>query len=113
MRDDRGRLLDILEAITRIERHVGRGREAFDRDELIQTWVVHHLQIIGEACRAVSAAFVRQHPEIPWPRIIGMRNILVHHYFGIDLDAVWGACLVDLPPLKTRIQAILDAIADE
>ncbi len=49
MRDDRERLLDILEAIERIEKYTARGRSVFDEDELIQTWVLHHLQIIGEA----------------------------------------------------------------
>lgn len=49
MRDDRERLLDILEAIERIEKYTARGRSVFDKDELIQTWVLHHLQIIGEA----------------------------------------------------------------
>lgn len=49
MRDDRGHLRDILEAIERIERHTAKGRDEFERDELIQTWVVHHIQIIGEA----------------------------------------------------------------
>lgn len=49
MRDPRERLRDILDAVARIERYTSRGREAFDKDELIQVWVVHHLQIIGEA----------------------------------------------------------------
>ena len=49
MRDPRERLRDILEAITRIEKYAGRGREAFEHDELLQVWVVHHLQMIGEA----------------------------------------------------------------
>lgn len=54
MRDDRERLRDILEAIERIERHTAKGRDEFERDELIQTWVVHHIQIIGEAARKLS-----------------------------------------------------------
>ena len=68
-----------------------RGRHAFDHDELIQTWVVHHVEIIGEACSLVSEGFRASHPEIPWKKIIGMRNVLVHHYFGIDEDLVWDA----------------------
>ena len=55
MRDDRERLLDILEAIERIEKYTSKGREVFKDDELIQTWVVHHLKIIGEATRALSS----------------------------------------------------------
>ena len=55
MRDDRERLRDVLEAIERIEKYAGRGREALASEELLQSWVVHHLMIVGEACRALSA----------------------------------------------------------
>lgn len=89
MRDDRQRLLDLHEAIERIERYAVHGRETFEQDELIQTWIVHHLEIIGEAVRALSAEFRAQHPNVPWSSIIGMRNILIHQYFGIDTAAVW------------------------
>jgi len=108
MRDDRARLLDIQEAIERIERYTARGRAAFEQDELIQTWVLHHIQIIGEASRTISADFRAQHPEVPWIEIIGMRNILVHHYFGIDLNAVWFVVERDLPDLKRAIAAMLE-----
>ena len=107
MRDDRARLLDIQEAIERIERYTARGRTAFEQDELIQTWVVHHIQIIGEASRAISADFRAQYPKVPWTEIVGMRNILVHHYFGIDLNAVWSVVERDLPDLKRAIAAML------
>jgi uncharacterized protein with HEPN domain len=66
MRDDRTRLADVLEAIERVERYATRGRAGFDADELLQTWVVHHLQIIGEACRGVSLELTERHPEVPW-----------------------------------------------
>jgi uncharacterized protein with HEPN domain len=88
VRDDRSRLLDVIEAIERIERYAARGREAFDRDELLQTWVVHHIQIVGEAVRKLSDALRSEHPEIPWAEIIGMRNIVVHDYFGVDTEEV-------------------------
>lgn len=107
MRDDRSRLLDVIEAIERIERYAARGREAFDRDELLQTWVVHHIQIVGEAVRKLSDALRSEHPEIPWAEIIGMRNIVVHDYFGVDTEEVWAAVERDLPDLKRKIQAIL------
>ena len=84
-----------------------RGREAFDADELIQTWVVHHVQLIGEACRGVSQDFRGEHPDIPWSEIIGMRNILVHRYFGIDRQAVWAVVERDLPDLRRKLDAVL------
>lgn len=108
MRDDNERLLDIMEAIERIEKHTNNDRTAFEHDELIQTWVIHHLQIIGEASRALSAEFKIQHPEITWSKIIGMRNILVHNYFGIDVEVVWSVIERDLPSLKKEIKAILE-----
>ena len=77
MRDDRERLLDMLEAIERIDRYASRGREAFEREELLQNWVVHHAQIIGEAARKVSDVLRRAHPEVPWVQIAAMRNVLV------------------------------------
>lgn len=107
MRDDLERLRDIQEAIDRIEQQTAKGRSAFERDELIQTWIVHHLQIIGEATRHLSSALTAGHPEIPWSRIIGMRNILVHDYFAIDVEAVWQAVERDIPELKRKVAVLL------
>lgn len=110
MRSDRERLLDIVEAIERIEKYAAQGRQAFDRDELIQNWFVRHLQIIGEAARALPAEFKDRYPEVPWLQIMGMRNILVHDYFGIDKEVVWSAVERDLPDLKGKIEAILQKL---
>ncbi len=113
MRDDAERLRDILEAIERVEKYAVRGRAAFDADELIQTWVVHHIEVIGEACRALPDEFQARYSGVPWSDIIGMRNILIHHYFGIDLDAVWSVVERDLPDLKLNVQAILRNIGSD
>ena len=107
MRDDRERLLDILESIERIQKYAVRGRKAFESDELIQTWMVHHIQIIGEAASKISNATRAAHPEVIWPRIVAMRNVLVHVYFGIDLDEVWMTVERDIPTLKRQAEAIL------
>jgi uncharacterized protein with HEPN domain len=108
MRDDRERLRDILEAIERIERYTSKGREEFMQDELIQTWVVHHIQIIGEAARKLSEETRSEYDEVPWPAIIAMRNILVHDYFSVDIDEVWSTIERDLPPLKVEVSSILE-----
>jgi len=107
VRDDRSRLRDILEAIGRIEVYASRGRDTFDRDELVQTWIVHHLQIIGEAVGRLTETFLSAHPEIPWSQIIGMRNILVHDYFRVDAEQIWSTVERDLPRLKEEIKAVL------
>ncbi len=110
MRSEQERLLDIQEAIARIEKYAASGRPRFEHDELIQSWIVRHLQIIGEAVRALPTQFRQHYPEIPWTDIIGMRNTLVHDYFGIDTDIVWSVVERDLPTLKRGIEGILQKL---
>jgi uncharacterized protein with HEPN domain len=107
VRDVFERLRDIQEAIEQIWKYTNQGRDLFDQNELVQTWVIHHLEIIGEAARAISQDFRDLHPEISWRQINGMRNILVHHYFGINKDRVWAVVENDLPDLKSSVDAIL------
>ena len=64
MRSDIDRLQDILGAVEKIEQQVTKGRELFQRDEMLQVWMIHHLETIGEAARALSRAFRQQHPEV-------------------------------------------------
>lgn len=103
MRDDRVILDDLLEAISRIEKYAGEGHDRFVSDELVQTWVVHHLQIVGEAARKLSTDFKAQAAEVPWPQIIAMRNILIHDYFGVGLETVPTTVERDLPSLKQEL----------
>lgn len=107
MRDDRERLLDILEAIERIYRYAARGRDVFDEDELIQSWITVQLQIIGEAAARITADLRDKHPEVPWRQMIGMRNVLAHGYFDIDLDIVWSVVEFDLDELSSQIRSIV------
>lgn len=103
MRSDVERIKDMAEAITAIEKYAAKGRDAFEKDELIQTWILHHLLILGEATARVTDEFKERHPEIAWSEIIGMRNVLVHDYFVIDLDVVWRVVEMNLPQLKTLL----------
>ena len=73
--------------------------------------MIHHLQIIGEACRGLSESFRDSHPEVPWGDIMAMRNVLTHVYFGISLEKVWAAVEHDLPELKSHVQKILESAA--
>ncbi len=102
MRRDRDCLLDILDAISGIERYPS-SREAFDADERTQAWMVSRLQIIGEACNRLSVEFRTRHAAVPWRRIIGMRHHLVHGYFEVDPDVVWIALTERIPELKVQI----------
>ncbi|HBG27005.1 MAG: nucleotidyltransferase [Planctomycetes bacterium GWF2_41_51] len=107
MRSDRERLLDVIEAIERIEKYSQNSKNAFDTDELVQNWIIHHLFIVGEAAARISDEIQEKYCEVPWSKIIGMRNILVHGYFEIDKDVVWSVVEKDLPELKKNIQKIL------
>ncbi|MCZ7644003.1 MAG: DUF86 domain-containing protein [Planctomycetota bacterium] len=107
MRDDRGYLEDILSAIQQIEKQVEKGRDAFLAEELIQVWMIHHIQIIGEAIGKLSEELKAKHPKVPWTAIKAMRNVLVHFYFGIRLEKVWEAVEQDVPALKAQIESIL------
>ncbi len=109
----RERFQDIQDAIAQIEKHSELDRQAFDESELIQVWMIHHFQIIGEAVRAVDPAFRNQHPEVPWADIIGMRNILVHDYGRVNLEIVWEAVRQHVPKLKVEIQTILTALPSD
>jgi uncharacterized protein with HEPN domain len=100
----------MLDAIGHIERYVVRGRQAFEDDELIQNWFVRHLQIIGEAARALPQEMRDRTPDVPWSKIVGMRHILVHHYFLVDTEVVWDVVERDLSDLKRGIELILEEL---
>ncbi len=108
MRSDRERLEDILQAVERIEEQASKGKKSFLEDELVQVWMIHHLQIIGEAVARISHKTKNDHPDIPWKQISGMRNILVHDYFGIDIQIVWGVIEKDIGSLKRTIVSALE-----
>jgi len=103
----------MIEAIERIERYAARGRDAFDEDELIQNWFIRHLQILGEAARALPDEIRQKAPDIEWRKITGMRHVLVHDYFGIDRNVVWATVKNELGPVKTSLVNLLDNLTDE
>jgi uncharacterized protein with HEPN domain len=106
MREDRERLQDMLDAIAAIERYIQQDRQAFEEQELIQVWVAHHLQIIGEATSALSDTLKANYPQIPWIQIVGLRNMLVHEYFRIDPQILWDITQYDLPALQQTLQTM-------
>ncbi len=102
------RLLDILDAIERIFSYAkGMRYNNFLTDRKTQDAIVRNIEIIGEAARGIPKTFRTDNPQIPWDEIIGMRNIIVHHYFGILLDVVWDIVKKELPKLKRQIKSII------
>jgi len=107
LREDRAWHLDILEALEKIEKYAAKGERAFYKEELIQVWLIYYIQVIGEAANQLSPSFKRSRDEVPWRSVTAMRNVLVHQYFGIDLNEVWDTISIDLPVLKAKILEIL------
>jgi uncharacterized protein with HEPN domain len=98
MSDDRAHVLDMLESARAILRFLnGRTEDAFLRDDLLQSAILHKFTILGEACRRVSLAFREANPAVDWTGISGFRNKIVHDYDDVDLDVVWGFTQKDLP----------------
>ena len=112
MRTDRLRLLDAIEQIELISSFSTRGREAFFQDVMLQSAVLHRLALLGEACRGVSQESRDLHPEIPWAQIIAFRNIIIHEYFGIDLELVWAIVDEHLTNLRTQIESVMSSLPD-
>jgi len=112
VRSDQERLNDIHAAIEQIEKYTATGRSAFDGNELILSWVLYRLMIIGEAARGLSAEFRTAHAEVEWWQMIAPRNFLIHAYFGVDPDEVWATVERDMPVLKCAVATMLVATGE-
>jgi uncharacterized protein with HEPN domain len=85
---------------------------AFEQSQRDQDAVIRNIEIIGEAARQIqqnAPEYVTAHPELPWIEIRGMRNKMIHNYFDVDVNVVWGTVKQDLPVLKKQIEHILSA----
>lgn len=98
----------ILESINWIEEEVkGLSKDKFINSIPIQDAAIRRLEIIGEAVKNLPGDFKKKYPGIPWKKISGLRDKLIHAYFGIDLELVWEIIRKDLPPFKIQIQQML------
>ncbi len=108
---DRARLQHISEAIKEIENYISNSSyEDFQSNSMMQFATVKQLEIIGEASNQLTEHFKKLYKEIEWREIIGLRNILIHEYFGIDTKIVWDILQIDLPKLKIQVEEILKQI---
>lgn len=104
-------LNDVLESIKQIEEYTrGITEDDFFGDLKTQDSVMRRLEIIGEAVKNMPADFKESHPDIPWKKIGGMRNALIHEYAGVKIDRVWKVVEHDLSELKVKIEKIISEI---
>ena len=103
-RDMRLYLNDIRESIAAVEEYTkGATEEDFCRNRQVQDAVIRRLEIIGEAAKNIDDDTREKHPEIPWKRIAGLRDIIAHEYFGVKFERIWEVVVKDLPDLKKKL----------
>ncbi len=107
MKDDSVFIRHILDCINAVkEFSKGLSKEELITNRLKQSAIVREIEVIGEAVKNISEDLKEKHPEIAWAKIARTRDKMIHHYFGIDLDTVWGIVTEDIPVLEKQIKSI-------
>ncbi|MCG0278354.1 MAG: DUF86 domain-containing protein [Thermanaeromonas sp.] len=108
---DRARLNHILESARLISEWVADvKKDDFFADVMLQEAVIRRLEVIGEAAKNISQKLKEKYPDIPWKEIAGMRDVLIHEYFGVDLEEVWETVTRDIPELMRQLEAVLKGL---
>lgn len=114
MRDrlgDKVRLLHIIDAINEIENYLqDTDVESFVKNSMMFNATLRQLEVIGEASNRLSDEIINNNTTIPWARIIGLRNLVIHEYFGVDDFTIWNVIKINLPDLKQKITLLLETI---
>jgi uncharacterized protein with HEPN domain len=113
-REYRDYVQDILQAIDETaEFTAGLSFEEFARDRRTVNAAIRSLEVLGEAAKRIPNRLCAQAPGIPWKRMAGMRDKLIHEYFGVDLGIVWAVIHQELPPLRAGVKRLLDLLDQE
>lgn len=113
-RDESVYVRHMLDAIARLQRHIEDKKwEDFESTEVIQDAVIRQLEILGEAAGQISRETCARFPDIPWPRITGLRHRLIHDYLGVDLRMVWRVASVEVAKISAPLQSMLGGLAED
>jgi uncharacterized protein with HEPN domain len=113
VKDERVYLLHAVETIDAVFSYTTDGHDAFVADRKTQDAVIRNIEIIGQAVKGISEQTRSLEPAIAWRQIAGMRDKLIHEYFGVDLDLVWDVVERELPVLRPRLEKISQRLADD
>jgi uncharacterized protein with HEPN domain len=104
-------LQHIIESIEEIEKYTcNQNKVKFSKATMMQDAVMRRLEIIGEAVKNIPKSYKNKYPKISWREIAGMRDILIHEYFGININIVWNTIQKDIPKLKKSIQELMNEL---
>ncbi len=107
-------LEDILGFCRKIERYIkDLTRELFEKEEVVVDAVLRNLELLGEASRKLPEDFKTKHSEIPWKKVIGLRNIVIHEYAEIDFDIIWEIITKNIPETKRSIEKIYNELSKD
>jgi uncharacterized protein with HEPN domain len=90
-------LKHVRDALLAVQEYTRDGRESFFASKMVQDAVLRNLEVIGEAVKALDDVTKQHAPDVPWRRVAGMRDVLIHHYFGVDLEVAWRVVEADAP----------------
>lgn len=101
-------LADILNAINEIDEFTaGMSFDVFEEDRKTINAVIRSLEVLGEATKHIPTSFRNKHPDIPWSKMAGMRDVLIHNYMGVDLMTVWKVVQERLPEIRTMLEKLV------
>ena len=110
MKDEMFYLIHVMESIEAIELYTGEGEDAFMKSRRDQDAVIRNFEVMGEAIKRIPPQLKQKFPDVPWGRIAGFRDVLIHDYMHVDLDEVWNIVEQGVPELKTAIEKIMDSL---